>query len=85
MSNTSLQFFVILQSLWGIFQQKYMYSESILNSSYVYDVIETSKEVLAGLLMMLTFLSRAASPPSLTFSDKSHIAIFFIRLSKKHY
>ena len=26
-----------------------MYSESILNSSYVYDVIETTKEVLAGL------------------------------------
>ena len=26
-----------------------MYSESVLNSSYVYDVIETSKEVLAGL------------------------------------
>ena len=26
-----------------------MYSESVLNSSYVYDVIETSKEVLAVL------------------------------------
>ena len=29
-----------------------MYSESELNSSYVDDVIETSKEVLAGLKMM---------------------------------
>ena len=26
-----------------------MYSESVLNSSHVYNVIETSKEVLAGL------------------------------------
>ena len=47
-----------------------MYSESVLNSSYVYDVIETSKEVLAGLNMMLTFLSRATSPPSFTFFVK---------------
>ena len=46
---------------------KYMYSESVLNSSYVYDEIETSEEVLAGFQMMLTFLSRATSSPSLTF------------------
>ena len=44
-----------------------MYSESVLNSSYVDDVIETSKEVLAGLKMMLTFLSRATCPSSFTF------------------
>ena len=41
-------------------------SESVLNSSYVYSVIETSKEVLA-VDLMLTFLSRATSPPSFTF------------------
>ena len=34
-----------------------MHSKSVLNSSYVYDEIETSKEVLAGLKMLLTFLS----------------------------
>ena len=44
-----------------------MYSESVLNSSYVDDVIETSKEVLAGLKMMLTFLSPATCPSSFTF------------------
>ena len=36
-----------------------MYSESVLNSSYVYDEIKTSKEVLAGLKMMLTSLPQA--------------------------
>ena len=66
-SNTSVQFFKMFQVPRGIFQQKYMYSESVLNSSYVYDEIETSKEVLAGLKMMLTFLSRATSPPSFTY------------------
>ena len=49
-----------------------MYSESVLNSSHVYDVIETSKEVLAGLKMMLTFFSPVNG-------------IFLIPLSKKHY
>ena len=44
-----------------------MYSESVLNSSYVYDVIETSKEVLTGLKMTFIFLSRATSPLSFTF------------------
>ena len=34
-----------------------MHAEIVLNSSYVYDEIETSKEVLASLKMMLTFLS----------------------------
>ena len=41
-----------------------------MNSFYVYDVIETSKEILAGLKMMLTFLSRTTSPPSFTISIK---------------
>ena len=44
-----------------------MFSESVLNSSYVYDEIETSEEVLAGFKMMLPFLSRATSSPSLPF------------------
>ena len=44
-----------------------MYSESVLGSSYVYDAIETKKEVLAGFKMMLTFLSRATSPPRFYF------------------
>ena len=44
-----------------------MYSESLLDSTYVDDVIETSKEVLSGLKMMLTFLSRATCPSSYTF------------------
>ena len=43
-----------------------MYSESVLNS-YVDDIIEISKEVLAGLKMMLTFLSRATCPSSFAF------------------
>ena len=47
--------------------QKYMHSESALNSCYVYDEIETSKEVLAGLKMMLIFLPRATSSPGFTF------------------
>ena len=46
-----------------------MYSESVLKSSYVYDVIDTSKEVLAGLKMVLTFLSRATTPLVLLFLD----------------
>ena len=58
-----------------------MYSESVLNSSYVYDEIGTSEEVLAGFKMMLTFLSRATSSPSL-FLDKNQTAIFHIFLSK---
>ena len=44
-----------------------MYSESVSKSSYVYDVIERSKEVLAGLKKMLTFLSQATCPSSFTF------------------
>ena len=44
-----------------------MYSESVLNCSYADDVIETSKEVLAELKTMLTFLSRAICPSSFTF------------------
>ena len=59
-----------------------MFSESVLNSSYVYDEIETSEEVLAGFKMMLPFLSRATSSPSLTFLDKNQTAIFHILLSK---
>ena len=35
--------------------------------SYVYNENETTKEILAGLKMMLTFLSRAPRPLSLTF------------------
>ena len=62
-----------------------MHAEIVLNSSYVYDEIETSKEVLASLKMMLTFLSRATNPPVLPFLEKSHTAIFLILLSKKHY
>ena len=44
-----------------------MYSESVLNSSYVYNIIKTSKEVLAGLKIKLTFLPRATSLPSFIF------------------
>ena len=44
-----------------------MYSESVLNSSYVYDEIETSKVVLVGLKMMLTFLSLALCLLNFTF------------------
>ena len=47
-----------------------MHSEPVLNSSYVYNVIETSKEVLAGLKMRLNFLCPAASPLSFTFFGK---------------
>ena len=63
---------------------KCMCSESVSNSSYGYNVIETSKEVLVGLKMMLNLLSRANVPPVLLFSDKSHTAICFIPLSKKY-
>ena len=53
-----------------------MHAEIVLNSSYIYDEIETSKEVLAGLKMMLTFLSRAKNPPVLLFfGEKSHCHI----------
>ena len=53
-----------------------MYSESVLNSSHVYDVIEISKEVLEGLKMMLTFFSPVTSPASFTFfQKKSHCNI----------
>ena len=49
-----------------------MYSEPVLNSSCIYNKIETSninkQEILAGLEMMLTFLSRAKSPPPLPVS-----------------
>ena len=63
------QFFVNISTTLKYFSTKvYMYSESVSNSSYVYDVIETSKEELAGLKMMLTFLSRATCPSSFTFS-----------------
>ena len=48
-------FLWIFQSPWGIFQQKYIDSESVLNYLYVSNVTETSKEVLAGSKMMLTF------------------------------
>ena len=34
-----------------------MYSETVLNSPYVYDETETSKEVFAGLQKLLIFLS----------------------------
>ena len=62
------QFFVNISTTLKYFSTKvYMYSESVSNSSYVYDVIETSKEVLAGLKIMLTFLSRSACPSSFTF------------------
>ena len=45
----------------------YMHSEWLLKYSYVYNENETTKEILAGLKMMLTFLSRAPRPLSLTF------------------
>ena len=45
-----------------------MYSESVSNASYVYDEIETSKVVLAGLKMM-TFLSLALCLRSFTFLE----------------
>ena len=62
-----------------------MHSESVLNSSYVDDVIETSKEVLAGLKMMLTFLSRATCPSSFTFFlYNSHTTICLLPWSKKY-
>ena len=62
------QFFVNISTTLKYFSTKvYMYSESVSNSSYVYDVIETSKEELAGLKMMLTFLSRATCPSSFAF------------------
>ena len=61
---------------------KNMYSELVSNSSYVHDVIETSNEILAGLKMTFTFLSRPTYPPVLLFSDKSQTAIFLILLSK---
>ena len=64
MSNTSAQFFLIV---WGISQQKYVHSESQFNSSFVYDENETSKEVLAGLKMMLIFSSQAISPSQFYF------------------
>ena len=44
-----------------------MYSELVLNSSYVYVEVETSKEILAGLKEMLTFLSRAVRPHRFIF------------------
>ena len=81
MSNNSVQFLKIFHSPWGIFQQKYMYPELVLNSSYVYDEIETSKEVLAGLKMMLTFVSRATSPPTstiLVWKSHCHIPLTFV-------
>ena len=53
-----------------------MYSELVSNSSYVHDVIETSNEVLAGLKMMFTFLSRPTYPPVLLFSDESHTIVY---------
>lgn len=45
----------------------YMYSEWLLKHSYVYDENETTKEILVGSKMMLTFSSRAPLPLSLTF------------------
>ena len=38
-----------------------------MNSFYVYNEIETSRDVLAGFKMMLTFLSRATISPGFTF------------------
>ena len=66
MSNASVQFFVNISITLRYFPTEVYVSESVLNSSYVYSVIETSKEVLA-VDLMLTFLSRATSPPSFTF------------------
>ena len=45
----------------------FLYSQSVLNSCYVYNESETSKELLASLEMMLTFLSRTRSTPGFTF------------------
>ena len=62
-SNTSVQFFVNI----SVTLRYFLYSQSVLNSYYVYDESETSKELLASLEMMLTFLSRARSTPGFTF------------------
>ena len=49
MSHAGVQFFVNISITLRYFPIKvYVFSESVLNSSYVYDVIETSEEVLAG-------------------------------------
>ena len=45
-----------------------MYFKSVLNFDYVYDETERNQLVLASLKVMLTFLSRAASPLGFTFS-----------------
>ena len=62
-SNTSVQFFINISMTLRYF----LYSESVLNSYYVYNESEKSKELLASLKMMLTFLSRARSTPGFTF------------------
>ena len=61
-----------------------MYSKSVLNSCYVYDKIETSKEILAGSLKtMLTYPEQQAHPPVLLFWIKvtphCHILHTFVR------
>ena len=51
-----------------------MYSESVLNSSYLHNEIETRK-VLACLKMMLTFLSQATRPP---------VSLFMIEVKQQY-
>ena len=84
-SNTSVQFFVNISITLRYFPTKVYVFWISIEFFYVYDLIVTSKEVLAGLKMMLTFLSRATSPPPQFLSDKSHTAMFLILLFKKHY
>ena len=56
-----------------------MYSELVLSSSYVYDVTETSKEVLAGLKLMLTFYLKQQVPQFYFFWTKAtlHYSSYF--------
>ena len=59
-----------------------MYCQSVLNSSHVYDEIETSKNKTDA--EFLTSSNKKVSPV-LLFFDKSHTAITLIHLSKDHY
>ena len=40
----------------SIFQQKYIYLESVLNSSCGYDQIQTNEQILAGKMNNVDFL-----------------------------
>ena len=58
-----------------------MYSESVLNSSYVYDVIQRG---ISRFKNDVFYLEQQV-PPVLLFSNKSRTAKFLILLSKKLY